>query len=272
MTTSTSASTPTSSTSSLATASTTTSAVTTTTATINTSTTSTSTTTPTTTITETTATTSTTTTTTVYNYYNHKQFLRMSYKCLSILENGGMSSAVFDVITDGSFEDVSSDSIGALGSTSGDWTVSGNAFFDQNSGTASDTPFGTKFVYFRGTSTVPVSRVSQNLTNLIPNTFYTLTYDYAVPFVDNPNSGPAFSTCSLTLQVGDSVNRDLVDVFGNTAQTAWAEAIPLDFVADCSELVFSLIWDCSQVLPGNEIDFVIDNVGFTGGQCVAESA
>ncbi|KAH0837121.1 hypothetical protein AYO21_04582 [Fonsecaea monophora] len=126
--------------------------------------------------------------------------------------------------------------------------------------------------YFRGTSTVPISSVSQNLTDLIPNTFYTLTYDYAVPFVDNPNSGPTFSTCSLTLQVGDSVNRDLVDVFGNAAQTAWAEAVPLDFVADCSELVFSLIWDCSQVLPGNEIDFVIDNVAFTGGQCVAEPA
>ncbi|KIW90278.1 uncharacterized protein Z519_08922 [Cladophialophora bantiana CBS 173.52] len=179
------------------------------------------------------------------------------------------SSSPQDVITDGSFEDVSFDSIGVLDAASGDWTVSGDAFFDQNSGTDYDTPDGVKFVYIlpRRLQHVRLKRLAKP-DKPRPNTFYTLTYDYAIPYVADPPPAAGFSSCSLTLQVGDPSNTDLVYFFGDTAQPAWGHSVSLDFLAEFSDLVFSPIWDCSGLEPGNEIDFALDNVIFTGAQGV----
>ncbi|KIY00775.1 uncharacterized protein Z520_03440 [Fonsecaea multimorphosa CBS 102226] len=178
-----------------------------------------------------------------------------------------------DVITDGSFESVSADAIRVPDATSGDWTVSGGAVFATNNGSTYDTPDGSQYVYIQGTSAVPISSVSQTLTNLIPNGLYTFTYDYAVPYVNNPNPNPStFSNCQLTLRVGDQSYTDLIEVYGSDSgsQQSWGQGVPLEFEADCSELLFSVVWDCSGLNSGNEIDLAIDNIGFTGGQCVTE--
>ncbi|OAP60156.1 hypothetical protein AYL99_05158 [Fonsecaea erecta] len=174
---------------------------------------------------------------------------------------------IHDVINDGSFEDVDAGSIGVADATSGEWSVSGAAVFTQNTGSPYDTPDGSKYVYFTGTPG-SISTVSQNLTELVPNSDYTLTFDYAVPVASNPNlgSGNDFSQCALQYQIGDSSYPDQIDYYGSQP-SSWGSAPGLAYTVDCSEVLLTLIWDCSQLLAGDEIDFAIDNIDFTGGQC-----
>lgn len=108
--------------------------------------------------------------------------------------------------------------------------------------------------------------MSQDITNLLPGEFYTLDFDYSIPY-SNVDVAEVSGFCYLSFTLGGVGEPQLIGYHG-PAQPAWGHLGGLDFIAPCAEDTLLFTWDCSELADGEEIDFTIDNVSLTGGECL----
>ncbi|SMR41304.1 unnamed protein product [Zymoseptoria tritici ST99CH_1E4] len=126
------------------------------------------------------------------------------------------ASTTCDVISDGGFEDVPEDKVGSFNTMAGNWKVSGAASFQSNQG-ADKTPYGSKFASVLGGGGGGSNSLSQVVSNVVPNTQYTLAYSYKGTFA------AAYGTCNLIMQyAGVEIDRVSITVNPGTSAPDWA--------------------------------------------------
>ncbi|KAJ9611285.1 hypothetical protein H2200_004468 [Cladophialophora chaetospira] len=106
-----------------------------------------------------------------------------------------------DVIVDGGFECVAEDALNEAPITSGGWTVSTGAVFQQNGGNSiTTTPFGTKYALLIGQDTA-IPTLSQDLSGLIVGGLYIFDFQYDVALAGAPEG----SVCNLEVLYGNQL-------------------------------------------------------------------